>query len=140
MATKNSNGRKIDQRTIKYTNFYHLKNPVKFTQIGIFGLKIYHLATLISSRFVNLRNPVYNCARTLVSSSMPSLVVNSKSPFWLVKFILTPIKNSTAAAELFEWFLFERFLFERFLFKRFLFERFLFKRFLFKRFLFERFF
>jgi hypothetical protein len=33
------NGRKIYQRLL-------LQDPPKFTQLGIFGLKIYHLATL----------------------------------------------------------------------------------------------
>jgi hypothetical protein len=39
---------KIDQMTITYT-YQHLplQDPPKFTQIGIFGLKIYHLATLL---------------------------------------------------------------------------------------------
>jgi hypothetical protein len=36
---------------IKYTNFLHyIQNPRKFTQIGIFGLKICHLATLEQTR------------------------------------------------------------------------------------------
>jgi hypothetical protein len=34
-----SNGRKIYQHL-------QLQDPPKFTQIGIFGLKVYHLATL----------------------------------------------------------------------------------------------
>jgi hypothetical protein len=41
------NGQKIDQIDIKYV-YRHLplQVPPKFTQIGIFGLKICHLATL----------------------------------------------------------------------------------------------
>jgi hypothetical protein len=42
------NGRKIDQMSIKYTNIFHCKDPTKFTQIALFCLKIYHLATLLS--------------------------------------------------------------------------------------------
>jgi hypothetical protein len=42
-----SNGRKIFQMTIKYTNIFHSTyGPPKFTQIDIFGFKIYHLATM----------------------------------------------------------------------------------------------
>jgi hypothetical protein len=37
------NGRRIDQRLI-------LQDPPKCTQIGIFGLKIYHLATQLCAR------------------------------------------------------------------------------------------
>jgi hypothetical protein len=40
------NGSKIHQMAITYTNIFHLQDPTKFSQIGIFGLKIYHLATL----------------------------------------------------------------------------------------------
>jgi hypothetical protein len=40
------NGHKI------YQHFPH-KDPLKFTQIVIFGLKIYHLATLLSSFLKN---------------------------------------------------------------------------------------
>jgi hypothetical protein len=32
-----------------------LQDPTKFTQIGIFGLKIYHLATLIGTIFFLVR-------------------------------------------------------------------------------------
>jgi hypothetical protein len=42
------NGRKIDQMVIKYTKIFHLQDPPKFTQIGIFGLKTNHLATLVT--------------------------------------------------------------------------------------------
>jgi hypothetical protein len=40
-------GRNIFQTDIEYTHLFPLKDPPKFTQIGIFGLKINHLATLI---------------------------------------------------------------------------------------------
>jgi hypothetical protein len=36
----------MDQVSIKYTNNFHCKDPPKFTQIWIFGLKTNHLATL----------------------------------------------------------------------------------------------
>jgi hypothetical protein len=39
-------GWKIDQMVIKYNSIFHCKTIQKVTQIGIFGLKIYHLATL----------------------------------------------------------------------------------------------
>jgi hypothetical protein len=40
------------QMAIEYTNIFSFQGPLKFTQIGIFGLKIYHLITLaeIASR------------------------------------------------------------------------------------------
>jgi hypothetical protein len=42
------NGRTIDQIAVKYVDQYlQLQEPPKFTQIGIFGLKICHLATLV---------------------------------------------------------------------------------------------
>jgi hypothetical protein len=41
------NGLQIYQMVIKFTNIFHCKALQKFTQIGIFGLEIYHLATLI---------------------------------------------------------------------------------------------
>jgi hypothetical protein len=44
------NARKIDQMTTKYTNILHCKTLQIFTQIGIFGWKIYHLATLLDTR------------------------------------------------------------------------------------------
>jgi hypothetical protein len=49
MATKYiPEGRKIDQIAIKYTKIHiPLQNPPKYNQIGILGLKICHLATLI---------------------------------------------------------------------------------------------
>jgi hypothetical protein len=47
MVTKIPNGCKIDQTATKYTNILHCKPIAKFTQIGIFGFKIKHLATLI---------------------------------------------------------------------------------------------
>jgi hypothetical protein len=37
---------KIDEMDIKYINIFHLPDPQKFTQIGIFGLKRNHPATL----------------------------------------------------------------------------------------------
>jgi hypothetical protein len=43
MVAIRPNSRKyVDQAATKYTNIF----PIKFTQIGIFGLKICHLATL----------------------------------------------------------------------------------------------
>jgi hypothetical protein len=40
---------KIYQMAIKYANIFHyIQDPPKFTQSGILGLKIYHLATLLS--------------------------------------------------------------------------------------------
>jgi hypothetical protein len=55
MSIKYTNGGKIDQ---KYTTYIHRKiyepfamqGPPKFIHIVIFGLKIYHLATLVTSR------------------------------------------------------------------------------------------
>jgi hypothetical protein len=44
MPQNTQNGSKIDKMDIKFTNIF--KDTPKFTQIGIFGLKIYHLATL----------------------------------------------------------------------------------------------
>jgi hypothetical protein len=41
------NGHKIDQMVKKYINIFHCKTLQNLTQILIFGLKIYHLATLI---------------------------------------------------------------------------------------------
>jgi hypothetical protein len=38
----------VGQMAIKYTNIFHCKNPQKFTQIGMFGSKRCHLATLAS--------------------------------------------------------------------------------------------
>jgi hypothetical protein len=40
-------GRKIYRMAVKYINIIRLQDPPKFIQIGIFGLKIYHLATLV---------------------------------------------------------------------------------------------
>jgi hypothetical protein len=42
-----SNGRKIDQMSIKYTNILHFKTLQNVPKILIFGLKINHLATMI---------------------------------------------------------------------------------------------
>jgi hypothetical protein len=46
MATELSNGRKIDQHKA-------LQGPRIFTQIGIFGLKMYYLATLVEMSALN---------------------------------------------------------------------------------------
>jgi hypothetical protein len=44
------NGHKISQMAVKYINIYQsTSGPPKFTHIGIFGLKINHLATLPQS-------------------------------------------------------------------------------------------
>jgi hypothetical protein len=40
--------------SIKYTNNFQCKALQNFTQIAIFGMKIYHLATLISRDFVDI--------------------------------------------------------------------------------------
>jgi hypothetical protein len=51
MAKNELIGLKIGQMSIEYTSIFHCKTlHRKFTQIGIFGLKIYHLATLTSRR------------------------------------------------------------------------------------------
>jgi hypothetical protein len=42
------NGRKIDQMAIKIDQYLTSQDTPKFSQFWIFGLKIYHLATLIS--------------------------------------------------------------------------------------------
>jgi hypothetical protein len=46
------NGHKLYQMATKYTNkkdqHLPLQDPTKFTQIGIFGLKMCHMATLTS--------------------------------------------------------------------------------------------
>jgi hypothetical protein len=41
----------MDRIAIKCSNIFHCKTLPKFTQIGIFGLKICHLATLVGSVF-----------------------------------------------------------------------------------------
>jgi hypothetical protein len=46
------NGRKINQTAMKNTNVFHSQDRTKFTQIGIFGLKIDHLATLVCVDFL----------------------------------------------------------------------------------------
>jgi hypothetical protein len=49
------NGRKIDQTAIKYINVSHCKSLWYLnTQIGIFGLKICHLATLLPTEPTNV--------------------------------------------------------------------------------------
>jgi hypothetical protein len=40
------NGLKIDQMTVKFTNIFHFKTLQNLPKFGLFGLKIYHLATL----------------------------------------------------------------------------------------------
>jgi hypothetical protein len=47
MAIKISNGHKIDRMFLKY-----MYQPPKFTKIRIFGLKIYYLATLIRTSYI----------------------------------------------------------------------------------------
>jgi hypothetical protein len=44
----------IDQMVIKYTKIFRNKTLQKFTQIGIFGLKTNHLATLRPQHFDSL--------------------------------------------------------------------------------------
>jgi hypothetical protein len=39
---------------IKYSNIFHFKALQNFPQTGIFGLKIYHLATLLAERVVGM--------------------------------------------------------------------------------------
>jgi hypothetical protein len=34
--------------TIKYTNIFHNKDHQNFPKLGFFGVKIYHLATLLA--------------------------------------------------------------------------------------------
>jgi hypothetical protein len=49
----------MDQMSIKYTNIFHWQGPPKLTQIWIFGLKTYHLATLLTTA-----NSIYFCSTT----------------------------------------------------------------------------
>jgi hypothetical protein len=45
------NGQKLYRTAIKYTNIFHSKALQNtYTQIGIFGLKINHLATLVQPK------------------------------------------------------------------------------------------
>jgi hypothetical protein len=44
------NGSKIDQMAIKYANIFHCQALHNLPKIGIFGLKICHLATLVAGR------------------------------------------------------------------------------------------
>jgi hypothetical protein len=53
---------KIDQMAAKFTNIFHCKTLQNFTQIGILGLKMYHLATLFQSSFFESR---YFCSLML---------------------------------------------------------------------------
>jgi hypothetical protein len=41
------NGRKIDQKTLTLTNILHCKTQQNLAKLGFFGLKMYHLATLL---------------------------------------------------------------------------------------------
>jgi hypothetical protein len=56
------NGHKIYQIALKYTNNFHRKPLLKFTQIAIFGQKIYHLATLtaITKTFFSAKKTLWN--------------------------------------------------------------------------------
>jgi hypothetical protein len=49
-------GRNIDQMAIKYTNIFRRKTLQKIAKICIFGLKIYHLATLMEINIWLLTN------------------------------------------------------------------------------------
>jgi hypothetical protein len=57
MNTKCTNGYKISQMSVNYSKWakinqhFPIKGPQKFTQIGIFGLKTNHLATLIRNKW-----------------------------------------------------------------------------------------
>jgi hypothetical protein len=60
MTTKLPNGLKICQIATKYTGTFPFQGPPKYTQIGIFGMKIYHLATLVGiTIFTFLRKNVH---------------------------------------------------------------------------------
>jgi hypothetical protein len=51
MATNIPKDRKVGRpNCFKIYQHLQLQDPPKFTQIGIFGLKIYHLATLLTTR------------------------------------------------------------------------------------------
>jgi hypothetical protein len=51
--TKNiPNGDGIDQMAIKIYQLFPIQDPPKFTQIGNFGMKIYHLATLRETQLI----------------------------------------------------------------------------------------
>jgi hypothetical protein len=50
MTIKYANGRKIFQRAIKFNKIVHIKVLQNLHQLGIFGLKIYHLATMSDGR------------------------------------------------------------------------------------------
>jgi hypothetical protein len=64
MLAKNENDLKIFQ-------YFSTKGPPKFTQIGIFGLKINHLATLVpkSDYITGLRLAFFPWHRTSVSGA-----------------------------------------------------------------------
>jgi hypothetical protein len=50
MATKYTNGHRMDQMAIKYTKICHCKSLRNLPKIMIFGFKICHLATLVWAR------------------------------------------------------------------------------------------
>jgi hypothetical protein len=58
IATTLPNGRKIHELAVLYSKWtkifqpFPIQGPPKFTQIGIFSLKIYHLATLLQTQRV----------------------------------------------------------------------------------------
>jgi hypothetical protein len=53
MATKYTKWPKNRPNGYKMYQQRPLQEPLKFSQIGIFGLKIYHLATLVSALRLN---------------------------------------------------------------------------------------
>jgi hypothetical protein len=73
MAMKIPSGRKIDQMAIKYTNNFPLQDPLKFTQIWIFCLKLYHLATLMKKGLTKM-------AKWLPTTTASHLGCTVKSP------------------------------------------------------------
>jgi hypothetical protein len=46
------NGRKMDQMAIKYLNIFHFRILQNLPKLGFQGLKIYHLATLVWTLFI----------------------------------------------------------------------------------------
>jgi hypothetical protein len=71
-----TNGRNINQMTIKYIKiFLCYLDPPKFTHIGIFVLKINHLATLPRSRAkVSLVRRVTGCFRKKLAQNVAQSV------------------------------------------------------------------
>jgi hypothetical protein len=62
MVTRCTKYQKLFQLATKYINIFQSKAPKKFTQIGNFGLKINHLATLTAtttSLRPNANNAIY---------------------------------------------------------------------------------